>query len=151
MLVTQLCPTLCNPMDCSPPGSSVPGILQERILEWVITSFSRGSSQLRDPTHVSRVSCGLAGGFFTTEPPGKPTVTEQSNLGHLVTCPSTPVRNPEWKQGVAPGLSLVLKTLSRFPGILWKKFWASGPVWNLESFLWHLNHCAFPNEIPLLW
>ena len=40
--VAQLCPTLCNPVDCSPPGSSVHGILQARILEWVAISFSRG-------------------------------------------------------------------------------------------------------------
>ena len=39
-----LCPTLCDPMDCSPPGSSVLGILQARILEWVPIPFSRGSS-----------------------------------------------------------------------------------------------------------
>ena len=44
VLVTQLCPTLCNPIDCSPPGSSVHGILQARILEWVTIPFSRGSS-----------------------------------------------------------------------------------------------------------
>ena len=40
--VTQSCPTLCDPMDCSPPGSSVHGILQARMLEWVAISFSRG-------------------------------------------------------------------------------------------------------------
>ena len=44
MKVTQLCPTLCNPMNCSPPGSSLHGILQGRILEWVIIPFSRRSS-----------------------------------------------------------------------------------------------------------
>ena len=44
VLVAQSCPTLCDPMDCSPPGSSVHGILQARILEWVAISFSRGSS-----------------------------------------------------------------------------------------------------------
>ena len=49
-------PTLCDPMDCSPPGSSVHGILQARILEWVTTSFSRGSSWPRDQTCVSCVS-----------------------------------------------------------------------------------------------
>ena len=49
----QLCPTLCNPMDHSPVGSSVHGILQARILEWVAISFSRGSSWPRDWTHVS--------------------------------------------------------------------------------------------------
>ena len=46
-------PTLCDPVDGSPPGSSVPGILQARILEWVAISFSRGSSQPRGQTHVS--------------------------------------------------------------------------------------------------
>ena len=48
MLVTQLCLTLSDPMDCSLPGSSVHGILQARILEWVAISFSRGSSQPKD-------------------------------------------------------------------------------------------------------
>ena len=62
--VSQSCPTLCDPMDCSLPGSSVHGIFQTRILEWVATSFSRGSSQPRDRTHVSCVSC-IAGRFFT--------------------------------------------------------------------------------------
>ena len=51
--VAQSCPTLCDPMDCSPPGSSVHGIFQARILEWVAISPSRGSSQTRDRTHVS--------------------------------------------------------------------------------------------------
>ena len=53
VLVTQLCPTLCHPMDCSLPGSSVHGILQARILEWVSIPFSRGSSWPRDQTRVS--------------------------------------------------------------------------------------------------
>ena len=47
---------LCDPVDCSPPGSSVPGILQARILEWVVISFSRGSSWPRDRTQVSRTA-----------------------------------------------------------------------------------------------
>jgi len=42
--VTQLCPALCDPMDCSPPGFSVHGIFQARVLEWVAISFSKGSS-----------------------------------------------------------------------------------------------------------
>ena len=57
----QLCPTLCDPIDGSSPGSSVPGILQARILEWFAISFSRGSSQPRGQTHIF---C-IAGGFFT--------------------------------------------------------------------------------------
>ena len=62
-LVAKLCMNSCDPMDCSPPGSSIHRILQARILEWVAISFSRGSSQPRDRTHVS---C-IAGRFFTTE------------------------------------------------------------------------------------
>ena len=52
----QYCPTLCDPMDYSPPGSSVHGILQARTLEWVAMPSSRGSSQTRDQTHVSHIS-----------------------------------------------------------------------------------------------
>ena len=53
----QLCPTLCDPMDHSLLGSSVHGILQARILEWVAMPSSRGSSPPRDRTQVSYVSC----------------------------------------------------------------------------------------------
>ena len=61
----QSCPALCNPMNYSPAGSSVHGISQARIQEWVAVSFSRGTSQSRDQTQVSCVSA-LAGRFFTT-------------------------------------------------------------------------------------
>ena len=67
----QLCLTLCDPVDCSPPGSSVCGILQARILEWVAMPSSKESSWFRDRTHISCRSC-IAGGFFTSEPLGKP-------------------------------------------------------------------------------
>ena len=63
-----LCPTLCDPMDCRLPGSSVHGILQARILEWVAMPSSSGSSD----RGIEPTSPALAGGFFTTEPPGKP-------------------------------------------------------------------------------
>ena len=53
VLVAQSCPTLCDPVDCSPPGSSVHEIFQARVLEWVAISYSRGSSQPRDRTWVS--------------------------------------------------------------------------------------------------
>ena len=61
VLVAQSCPTLCNPMHCSPPGSSVHGILLARMLEWVALPFSRGSSQPRNWTQVFFI----AGRFFT--------------------------------------------------------------------------------------
>ena len=72
---TQL---FCEPMDCSPPGSSVHGILQGTTLEWVAVPFSRGSSWPRDWTPVS---C-LVGGFFTPEPPGKPTEIVSHEWSH---------------------------------------------------------------------
>ena len=75
------CPTLCDPMDCSPPGSSVPGILQARIVEQVAVFSSRRFSPTRDRTPVSFLSCS-AGGFFTTEPSGKP--QNPSGLGYYL-------------------------------------------------------------------
>ena len=83
-LVTKLCPTLCNPMDYSPPGSSVHGILQARVLEWVAISSSKGSSWPSDwilgllrlmhcrqilyaessGKHLHQYICNLSGQFF---------------------------------------------------------------------------------------
>ena len=60
----QSCLILWDPMNCSPPGSSVHGILQARILEWVAIRSSRGSSWPRDWTHISWVSC-IVGKLFT--------------------------------------------------------------------------------------
>ena len=65
--VTQSCPTLCNPMDCSLPGFSVHRILQGRTLEWDAVLSSRGYSQPRDRTQVSHVQPGS----LPFEPPGK--------------------------------------------------------------------------------
>ena len=62
---------LCESLDCRPADSSVHGIFQAGILEWVAISSSRGSSRPRDWTYVSGISF-IAGRFFTTEPPGKP-------------------------------------------------------------------------------
>ena len=63
--VTQLCPTLCDPTDWSPPSSSDQDIFQARILEYIAISYSRRLSRPRDQTYVS-VSPALAGRFFAT-------------------------------------------------------------------------------------
>ena len=70
------CSTLCDPMNRSPPGSSVHGIFQARILEWVAISFSGGN--LLDPgiEPISPASPSLAGRFYTTGPPGKPRLSQ---------------------------------------------------------------------------
>ena len=77
--VVQSCPTLCDPMDCSPPDSSIHGIFQARVLEWGSTAFSEwlpfpppGNLPDTGTEPTSLVSPALEGGFFTTEPPGKP-------------------------------------------------------------------------------
>ena len=73
-MCAQSCPALCDPVDCSPPGFSVHGILQVRILEWEAISFSRGSSN----PGIKSVSPALAGEFFTTRAlVGKPDQGEQ--------------------------------------------------------------------------
>ena len=68
----QLCLTLCNPVDCCPPASSLHGILQARILEWVAMPSSRGSSWARDWTRVSYCLLLWQVGSLPLVPPGKP-------------------------------------------------------------------------------
>ena len=76
MLVAQLGLTLCDPMDCSPPGFSIHGISQARTLEWVAIFFFRESSQPRDQ---NQVSC-IAGRFFTTWAPAPGTLLSFQHL-----------------------------------------------------------------------
>ena len=68
----QSCPTLCNPLDYSPPGSSVHGILQATTLEWDAVPSSRGSSQPRNQTSVFYISCIGKRVLHPLAPPGKP-------------------------------------------------------------------------------
>ena len=67
--VAQSCLTLCEPVDCSLPGSSIHGILQARILEWVAISFSRGSSPPRDWTQISHIAGRCFNLWVTREAP----------------------------------------------------------------------------------
>ena len=76
--IAQSCQTLCDLMDYSPPGSSVHGMLQARILEWVAIPFPKGSSRLRDSAAPT-----LAGRFFTSEPPRKPYICRPGVNGIL--------------------------------------------------------------------
>ena len=68
-IVAQSCPTLCDPMDCSLPGSSVHGFPQARILEWVAIPFSKGSSQPRDQISVSCIAGRILIIWATREAP----------------------------------------------------------------------------------
>ena len=100
----QLCPTLCGPVDCSPPSSSVSGILQARILDWVAMPSSRESSRPRNRTHIS---CFLHWyvGSLPLVPPRKPKFLHTLLLSHCIWaninspfpwCKDTPVTKMKW-------------------------------------------------------
>ena len=77
--IAQLFPTLCDPMDCSPSGSSVHGLLQARILEWVDIGFCRGSSHLG----IELGSPALQADSLPSEPPGRsPWISELGIVSH---------------------------------------------------------------------
>ena len=84
-LVSQSCLIFRDPVDCSPPGSSVPGMLQATILEWVATPSSRGSSQPRDLPNpgIEPRSPALQMDSLQSEPPGKPKNAEEGSLSLL--------------------------------------------------------------------
>ena len=84
VLVAQLCPTLCDPLDCNPPVSSVHGMIQARILEQVAMPSSRGSSQGWNPRIEPR-SPALQADSLPFEPPGKPTLP-QGALKKTISC-----------------------------------------------------------------
>ena len=105
-LVAQLCVALWDPMDCSLPGSSVHGILQSSILEWVAMSSSRGSSWPRNRTHIS---C-TAGGFFTAWA----TSEVQQKLALFLDASGIQTRwlcESSWMGGLAPKATIILVKL----------------------------------------
>ena len=113
----------CNPADCSPPGSSVHGILQARILEEVTIFFSRGSSR---PRHWTQVSW-TAGGFFTTEPQGSP--SQEGDKGITVTAnPKTSsaeawcVTSPDWRTG-SLGKEVTGKKINLITYLVYEEIW----------------------------
>ena len=98
-LVAQSCPTLCDPMDCSLPGSFVHRIFQARTLEWVAISFPRGSSQPRARTWVSHI----AGGFFTVWATRKDlSTTVPLSMGGFIPGPCLPAGIPKPEDAQIP-------------------------------------------------
>ena len=120
VLVTQLCPTLCNLMNCSPPGSSVYGILQARILEWVVIFFSRG---LLDPG-------------VEAESPVSQRVCDKGNSGNLCVCVCVCVCTythtygfPGWHGGKESACQRRRHRFDHLVGkILWRRKWQPAPV-----------------------
>ena len=122
----QPCLTLCDPLDCSPPGGSVRGIIQARILEWVAMPSSRGSSRPRDQTSISYVSaltvqfgsvaqsCPTPCDPMNRSTPGLPVhhqlpeftqthvhrITDAIQPSHPLSSPSPPAPNPSQHQSL---------------------------------------------------
>ena len=128
----QLYPTLCDPLDYSPPSSSVHGILQVRILEWVAMPFSKGSSQPRDRIQVSCVFC-IAGSFFEDKKWFKLTLGKQLQRWWLCSykMSSDKGRNGNWCviRNVAP-------------------FWSAAMIGPMAFSLMQLCYCRF-NPLPV--
>ena len=98
----QSCLTLCDPVHCSPPGSSVLGILQERVVEWVAMPSSRGSSQPRAQTRISCLQRWQVGSFPLV-PPGKPrTIYINTPTKDVVINPSVLLRNHSCSRSKLP-------------------------------------------------
>ena len=125
--VTQSCPTLCDPMDCSLPGSAVHGIFQVRILEWVAISFSRVSSQPRDRTGSSTLQTDA----LPSESSGKEESQEGKN--QRTRGPSNHWHGAQviWGSRVLPGLkpSMLVITLDRNTQRMVGAAWRVAPLY----------------------
>ena len=138
--------TLCDPMVSSLTGFSLHGILQGRILEWVARPSSRGSSWPRDRTHVSCCSC-VAGGFFTTESPGKP-YKELPTMKCLWPLPCQKIKTKFLK--LVPRMTRIYLVesalmLSPYPlgHMLWSQFDSS-----LSDHLWSFSNLFSLSSLP---
>ena len=140
----ESCLTLCNPMDQSPPGSSVHGILQPRILEWVAMPSSRGSSWPRDWTQVSCISC-IAGEFFhrwasqgspqhSTIPLKSIQVVAYTNSSFLYTAMQYSI---VWIYHICLTIYLLKNICSHFFLLFLKKYWIFQPKpWDFSAFIY---------------
>ena len=132
----QSCPTLFNPMDCNPPDSSIHGILQTRILEWVAVSFSKGSSWPRDLTCLFCDSC-IAGRFFTAEPPGKPVSLNTNNIIYETSRQSR-FDAQYWMLGAG--------ALGQPRGMVWGGRREEGSEWGTHVYLWWIHFDIWQNQ-----
>ena len=152
-LVAKLYSTLCNSMDCSRRGSTVHGISQARILEWVAISFSRRSSQPRDHTCVS---C-MAGKFFITESPAKPNSGVGKTIlnwvretfigyGSMVSSSVTRISPFSWIVITSVGILWCRDFVLRFGNLLYSSTWYIG---KRNTFLSSCVDCFFLSSFSL--
>ena len=140
VFVTHLCPSLCDHMDCSSPGSSVHGILQARILEWGAIPFSRGPSWPRDQTQVS---C-IAGRFFTVS------ATRETCLFillRLIFCYAIFINH---KLNHAPSLQVSVKFSSWNKNSL-EKMWIRSNIYDKVLWFWSCSSSRWVNNAKMRW
>ena len=145
----QLCLILCDPMDCSPPSSTVHGMFQARILEWVVTSFSRGPSQSRDQTQVSCISC-----------------TGRQILYHCATCQATRwdlqnsvTQGTGWEE-CCTSFTICFETLGEVTSLCWASVFSSvkwgwqeaclAKLWGTHEILNVAGFCEFHRAVHSL-
>ena len=118
--VTQLCPTLCNSMDCSLSGSSIHGIFQARVLEWIAISFSRGSSWPRNRTQVSHIADSYLTAWASREAVTSKTksILRQESPVFAESPPSIS-GHPEWQAGYRPKAVHGRLPPPQAPGLSW--------------------------------
>ena len=133
--VVQSCLTLCDPMDCSLPGSSVRGIFQARVLEWVAVSFSRRSSQPRDRTQVSRI----AGRRFTIW-----ATREDSSLSYMAFIMLRHVSSTPLLRIIINGCWILLNALSVSVKMIIFLFFILLIWWITLTDLWMLKYSCIP-------
>ena len=121
-MCAQSCLTLCDPMDCSPPGCSVHGISQARILEWIAISYFRGSSQKGLNLHLF-ASPALAGRFFTTWATGEASGSPTHLLRHSA---KSSLNNHNLQDLQIPWRRYFLVSDVNFIGLVW--WWKSEPL-----------------------
>ena len=140
VFVTHLCPSLCDHMDCSSPGSSVHGILQARILEWGAIPFSRGPSWPRDQTQVS---C-IASRFFTVS------ATRETCLFillRLIFCYAIFINH---KLNHAPSLQVSVKFSSWNKNSL-EKMWIRSNIYDKVLWFWSCSSSRWVNNAKMRW
>ena len=139
-VVAELCPILCDPMDSSPPGSSVHGILQATILKWVAMPSSRGSSQPRDRTQVSHIAGGFFIGWATREVHGVGSLsllqviflTQESNQGLLHCRQIIYQRNYQGRPVAHQWITNILSKILDKHNFSWEL-----SQWQQRDFCWH--------------
>ena len=139
--VIQSCLTLCDPMDCSLPSSSIHGILQARILEWVAISFSRESSLPRDRTQVSRIGGRRFNLWATREAPSIGCTWSESHSVMSDSLRPHGLYNP-WN---SPGQNTGVGSLSLLQGIFPAQGLNPG-LWHCGQILYQLNYKGSPGN-----